>query len=249
MYGKNPIRPPETGDGGTLGVQHIFATIQGEGPYAGVPAVFVRLGGCNLACNFCDTEFESFKQVAIEEIVASVSQLASSPELAKPTIGRSTEQDGFPYNFASQNSGNDEKIITLVVITGGEPLRQPIAPLCEKLLANGFKVQIETNGTLWRPLPEGVEIVCSPKNTGAGYFPLRPDLLARVDAFKFLISAEHPGYRDVADVGQGRKPVFVQPMDEYDDARNAANLTLAVELAQARGYRLSLQLHKIVGIE
>jgi organic radical activating enzyme len=217
MHGKNPIRAPEKGDGSTLDVQHIFPTLQGEGPYAGVPAVFIRLGGCNLACAFCDTEFESFRGVALDEIVAKTKALAGSARL--------------------------------IVLTGGEPFRQPIGPLCEALIAAGFTVQIETNGTLWRELPPEVEIVCSPKNTGNGYFPVRPDLLARINAFKFIISASIPEYNFVGNAGQGRTPVFVQPMDEYDDAKNAANLKLAAELALTHGCRLSLQLHKIVGIE
>jgi organic radical activating enzyme len=58
MRGNNPIRPPEQGDGMILQVKSIFATIQGEGPNVGTPAVFIRLGGCNLACEFCDTSFE-----------------------------------------------------------------------------------------------------------------------------------------------------------------------------------------------
>lgn len=220
MRGTNPIRPPEKSDGRQLQVKSIFPTLQGEGPYAGVPAVFVRLGGCNLACDFCDTAFEDFLPMKLTEIVAKVKKLAVS-------------------------------VRRLVVITGGEPLRQNIVPLCEALIAQGFRVQIETNGTLWQPLPDGVEIVCSPKNTGGGYFPLREDLLPRVNALKFIVSAEHPHYRDVAEVGQGRYgiPVYVQPMDEYDAQKNRANAALAAQLAQAGGYRLSLQLHKILGIE
>lgn len=220
MLGKNPIRGPEKGDGGTLDVQHIFPTLQGEGPYAGVPAIFIRLGGCNLACAFCDTEFESFRNMKLEEILERV------------------------LSFTG-----DRRAFKLIVITGGEPLRQPIGPLCAALVKAGFKVQIETNGTLWRDLPEAVEIVCSPKNTGNGYFPLRPDLRPRVNAFKFIISASRPEYAFVGDAGQGDTPVFLQPMDEYDDAKNAANMKLAAELAQRHGYRLSLQLHKILGIE
>lgn len=53
MFGKNPLRSPDQGPGRDLAVQSIFYTIQGEGPYAGMPAVFIRLAGCNLACTFC----------------------------------------------------------------------------------------------------------------------------------------------------------------------------------------------------
>lgn len=137
----------------------------------------------------------------------------------------------------------------LIVITGGEPLRQPIEALCAALIERGFKVQIETNGTLYRELPQEVDIICSPKNTGVGYFPIRPDLLARINAFKFIISAQLKEYAQVGEVGQGDTPVYVQPMDEQDDAKNAANLALAMELASRYGYRLSLQLHKIIGVE
>ncbi|MDE3061294.1 MAG: 7-carboxy-7-deazaguanine synthase QueE, partial [Pseudomonadota bacterium] len=150
MRGNNPIRPPVQDEGQSLAVKRIFPTLQGEGPYAGHPAVFVRLGGCNLACAFCDTDFEGFATLAVNEIIGEVKRLAEGAR-------------------------------RLVVITGGEPLRQNIVPLCEALLTEGFKVQIETNGTLARPLPENVEIVCSPKNAGNGYFPVREDLLARVD--------------------------------------------------------------------
>ncbi len=225
MFGDNPIRLPEKGDGTLLQVQSIFPTLQGEGPYAGWPAVFIRLGGCNLACDFCDTEFESFTEQPLESLIDTIRQLA---------------QD---------DSG--QRCRHLVVITGGEPLRQNIIPLCEQLLKEGLMVQVETNGTLWRELPESVDIICSPKHTGNGYAPLRADVLERATALKFIISATHDGYTDIADVGQSRTatPVYVQPMDEYDEEKNAANLAHATRLAMAHGYRLSLQLHKIVGIE
>lgn len=219
MFGKNPKRPAINGDGHILAIQEIFATFQGEGPFAGWPAVFIRLGGCNLACDFCDTEFESFYDKPLENILQTVQALA----------------------------GNVRK---LVVITGGEPFRQPITPLCEALLAAGFNVQIETNGTLYRPVPDAVSIVCSPKNQGSGYHSIRKDLLQRVNAFKFIISATHPGYQDVAEVGQStfNIPVYVQPMDEYNAEKNQKNLHYTVELALKQGYRFSLQTHKIAGV-
>ena len=225
MRGTNPIRKPLAHDGSALEVKHIFPTLQGEGPFVGVPSVFVRLGGCNLACSFCDTDFEEFVAVAVAVVVEKVKSRAQNEK--------------------------GERARNLVVITGGEPLRQNIAPLCERLLTEGFQVQIETNGTLWRPLPKGVDIVCSPKNTGGGYFPVREDLLARVNAFKFIISKHDAQYDHVAEVGQSKynTPVYVQPMDEYDEARNAENLALALVLATEHGYRLSLQTHKMLGIE
>lgn len=219
MYGQNPLRPPEKGDGSTLKIVEIFPTLQGEGPFAGHPSVFVRLGGCNLACSFCDTEFESFQDMALDNLLARIAELAGA-------------------------------VRTLVVITGGEPLRQEITPLCRELLARGYRVQIETNGTLWRELPPEVNIVCSPKASKGRYHALRADVLARADALKFIISAHQPEYADVAEVGQAAytMPIYVQPMDEGDETLNAENRARAVALAMEHGYRLSLQTHKLLGI-
>ncbi|MEZ5690969.1 MAG: 7-carboxy-7-deazaguanine synthase QueE [Rickettsiales bacterium] len=225
MHGNNPIRKPKSGDGQYLDIQEIFATLQGEGIYVGMPAVFIRLGGCNLACDFCDTEFESFTELSLNEVLTKVKEL-------------SLNQDG-------------QFVRKLVVITGGEPFRQNIAPLCEQLISSGFKVQIETNGTLCRQLPAEVDIVCSPKNTGQGYAPIREDLLRNLSALKFIISASDGKYKEVVEIGQSKYsiPVFVQPMDEEDVVKNKANTKLALELAIENGYRLSLQTHKILGIE
>ena len=216
MHGTNPKRPPiKAHDGQALDVAAIFHTIQGEGPLAGQPATFIRLGGCNLACDFCDAEFEDYQQMSVEELPGKVEH-------------------------------------SLVVITGGEPLRQNIGPLCEALLAAGRRVQIETNGTLYQELPKEVMVVCSPKNTGSGYAPLRPDVLARVDALKFIISKTHPDYQDMPDwcklSDKVLPPIYLQPMDEADEAKNQANRQHAAELTMRYGVHLSLQLQKILGI-
>lgn len=221
MFGNNPIRKPEKGDGSSLDIQQIFATVQGEGPFAGALSVFVRLGGCNLACHFCDTEFESFGNRLLGDILKNIDEKADS-------------------NGA-----------WLIVITGGEPFRQPIESLCEALLAKGYAVQIETNGTLWRPIPAQVSIVCSPKAPNGRYAPLREDLLERATALKFLVSATDSAYNTVPDVGQSRfsTPVYIQALDEYDPQKNAQNFAYAINLAATQGFKLSVQVHKLIGVE
>ncbi|PCJ26293.1 MAG: radical SAM protein [Rickettsiales bacterium] len=225
MLGDNPKRPPVSGDGNSLFVKKIFKTLQGEGVHAGVPAIFIRLGGCNLACSFCDTEFEDYHSLDLSKILAEISSLRLNDE------GRS--------------------VIDLVVITGGEPFRQQISPLCQGLLALGVKVQIETNGTIYREIPEDAEIICSPKVAGGKYLQVRREMLPRVTAFKFLISCAAGGYALVPELGQREYdiPVFVQPMDEYNDEVNLRNKQLAIDIAINNGYRLSYQLHKVLGIE
>lgn len=222
MFGDNPIRGLFTGDGSELEVKSIFATIQGEGPFAGTPSVFIRLGGCNLDCGFCDTEFEDFQKESVHSIVEKVKLLSLES-------------------------------IKLVVITGGEPFRQPIEKLCDELLETGYKIQIETNGTIYRKIDDRVNIVCSPKASKTGYSRLRSDLLSRLGAIKFLISKYHKYYDTVPDVGQSECKktikIYVQPMDEYDEEKNKANADLTVEIAKAKGYNLSVQIHKYMGIE
>jgi len=224
MFGKNPKRPTEKGNGNELLVQSIFATFQGEGPFVGYPAVFLRLGGCNLACSFCDTEFESFRRMTLKDILEQIEQLAHSD------------------NKRNRN---------LVVITGGEPFRQSIELICSHLVDKNFLVQIETNGTLYRPVHPSVHIICSPKNTGKGYSNIRADLAERVNAYKFIISKTNPHYYNVPEIGQTglNKPVYLQPMDEYNEDKNLQNIKYTVELANIYGARICLQMHKYLGIE
>ena len=129
----------------------------------------------------------------------------------------------------------------------------------ELLLASGYAVQLETNGTLYQPIPEDVVIVCSPK-TGSINLHLAP----RIDALKYVLAAdavdpldglpvnalEHPSMPQLA-----RPPkdfegiIFVQPLDSYDEGANKRNLMAAIKSAKQHGYVLCLQQHKIIGVE
>lgn len=239
MFGRNPIRKRELLDGETLLLQGTpWKTIQGEGPFAGLPATFIRLWGCHLQCFFCDTDFESDQRTW--QVVA----------------------------LAEECSGTN-----LVVLTGGEPLRQNIVPLCRWLLARGHKVQVETAGSFWflGTAPDHltvysefpVSLVVSPKT------PKVHDLISvNACAWKYIISAsmelgledglpitntQHPaGSRPKPlarpPAGTAHEQVYLQPMDEYDVQKNSDNIGRCVELALKYGYRVSLQQHKILKV-
>jgi 7-carboxy-7-deazaguanine synthase len=206
-------------------VKEIFYTLQGEGANAGTPAVFCRFAGCNLwsgreadrataACRFCDTEFVGTDGPGGGRF-ASAAALAQAVEGAWPA---------------------PERRRRLVVCTGGEPLLQLDAPLVAALHARGFRVALETNGTL--PAPEGIDWVCVSPKAGA------PLALARGDELKLVYpqpGAEPERYAQLAFAH-----FFLQPMDGPARAQNTA-AAVAYCLAHP-GWRLSLQTHKVLGI-
>jgi 7-carboxy-7-deazaguanine synthase len=227
-------QPPEkqvpVGVDDTLVVNSIFYTIQGEGIFAGCPAVFIRLAGCNLQCPGCDTEYLARTRMHPAEIEGRVREIAENAH--RP----------------------------LVVITGGEPFRQSIGTLCAFLLFCGYTVQIETNGTLYQPMPydhERLTIICSPK-TGE----VNPKLLPHVDAFKYVLRSnsvcpddglplrvlDHPG-KKVFRAPKGHPAIiYVQPEDEGSEEINKFNLEAAKASCLKHGHVLCLQLHKIIGV-
>jgi 7-carboxy-7-deazaguanine synthase len=144
--------------------------------------------------------------------------------------------------------------------SGAIPFRQNIRPLVEALLGKGLKVQLETNGTLWVDLPDvpALTIVCSPKSTF-----LHPSILPRITAYKYVL-AEGNGAPDdglptvstqkrqektrIARPPEGSE-VYVMPLDEADSTRNEANRRYCVDIAKTFGYKLTLQTHKLLGID
>lgn len=241
MFGSNPVRKQDLTVDGTLAVQEIFHSIQGEGPSAGQPAVFVRFAGCNLRCYFCDTEFES-----------GMGNQMTTPEIIS-AIGNAT-----PYA-----PGEDSRL--LVVLTGGEPLRQNIVPLIKALEGMGAEVEVETAGTLWVPgLGDTcARIVVSPKTA-----KIDPFVRALASAWKYIGRAGElsgvDGLPVMSTQVQGkdamlaRPPaaalkmgrVYLQPMDDRDMAQAAANQNAVLAACLRHGnLRISLQTHKILGVE
>ncbi len=233
MFGKNPLRKLERTAGEALDVQEVFSTIQGEGPYAGLPATFIRLWGCHLKCHFCDTDFES----------------RDNPSL--------------PIRVLLDNASRFNH--RLVVLTGGEPMRQNILPLCDLLHDGGHLVQIETAGSFWFQSDtfktRAPHVVVSPKTNY-----VNPQIEELADAWKYIIDSEDEKDKydglpivdfqrtgnklPLAKPPAGTPPEFiwVQPCDTGDKERNRVNHTICVELAKKYGYRVSIQQHKILGV-
>jgi organic radical activating enzyme len=224
------------GDGESLWVVQgsPFLTIQGEGPHCGHPAVFIRLHGCHLRCFFCDTDFDSAND-----------QRVDIDELCRQVMKiRGTAR--------------------LVVITGGEPMRQNILPLCQMLYGLGFKIQIETSGSYWiKGIDQGVDIVCSPKTP-----TIHPMIYDKADAFKYVIdhAAEYNltdprfGYIPIMATQSGARsarlatpregaPVYLSPCDRYDENSNRLNHLLVATLAMKYNCIAGIQLHKILHLD
>jgi 7-carboxy-7-deazaguanine synthase len=230
------IQKPEKkaiNDGSELAVNSIFYTIQGEGPFAGTPAYFIRLAGCNLQCPLCDTEYTNRKTMHIDKIVTAL-------KLENPTA--------YPK---------------LVVITGGEPFRQKLTPLILLLISKNIHVQIETNGTLFdSALPYGhslLTIVCSPKSGAINKFLMpRVSAFKYVATAESLVGSidglpshalEHPNGNGLARPSADWKgKIYLQAVDEQDVEKNKINEQAVVASCLQYEHILCIQIHKLIGV-
>lgn len=205
-------------------VKEMFLTLQGEGAQTGMAAVFLRFSGCNLwsgreedradaICRFCDTDFVGMDGNG---------------------GGRFADADALADTVARiWGPGLDHR---LVVCTGGEPLLQVDAGLIDALHAGGFRIAVESNGTILAPA--GIDWLCISPKAGSVTVQRSGDELKLV--------YPQPGLLPPKVEGWGFRQFFVQPMDGPDQAQNIA---AAIQwcLANPR-WRLSLQTHKVTGI-
>ena len=249
-------------------VNEIFYSLQGEGRNTGRAAVFVRFAGCNLRCPFCDTEFDTYREMTAEEIIAEVDEC---------------RKDVSPCDAYSK---------PLLVLTGGEPTLQVDEAFVELLHQHGYEVAMESNGIL--PAPKNLDwLTVSPKGREVKAHPSPPKgrdvwidkskcgyecgerrvesgerreergerlpdeikvvfdentptrLPSILSSLEYL--SKHPSLWE----GLGRHPLlYLQPCDTGDAERNAHILHLCIEyIKQHPCWRLSLQTHKLTGIK
>lgn len=87
-----------------LQLSEIFYTLQGEGTWTGTPAVFVRLAGCNLACDFCDTDYSTKFFASVEDVVAKVREVGDGCPMVVLTGGEPLAQTETPALIAALRS-------------------------------------------------------------------------------------------------------------------------------------------------
>ena len=211
-------------------VKEIFYTLQGEGGQAGRPAVFCRFAGCNLwsglerdrataQCRFCDTDF-----------VGTDGQNG----------GKFADAEALAVAITAQWPEAELGADALVVFTGGEPCLQLDTALLDAISAQGFETAIETNGTL--PVPTQIDWICvSPK-------PESTLVQQAGHELKFVYPQEtlSPEQFEHLDF----EHFFLQPMDVDDEAMRWHNIQAAIAYClQNPQWRLSLQTHKIIGLD
>lgn len=194
-----------------------FFTLQGEGPYRGHPAYFIRLAKCNLACSFCDTYFDT----------GDWCNFTSLLEEADTVIDAFFEKNKMPTPAWAKNSPKK----AVLVITGGEPsLQSNLSAFLDKAQHLFQHTQIESNGiSVLSNLPDSTTLVVSPKclekeKKAVRYLEPNIKMLERADCLKFVMSApEDDQYSAYSDIPlwahewatHTGKPVFISPMNLY----------------------------------
>ena len=204
----------------TLKITEMFPSIQGEGLRQGEPTLFIRLSGCNLKCSFCDTKYawKKGQEYSTTQVLDKIKKMKLR----------------FPASW--------------VCLTGGEPMLQDVAPLTRELKSIGFKVQIETNATLFRPLHVDWFTI-SPKPEKYYYAPEYRHMAKEV---KIIVTRDLKLeiIRKLRMEFPLKIPFLLQPQ-----SNRKWSLTLAMKLLRnalkndLQNIRLSIQLHKILGLK
>lgn len=235
-----------------LRVNNLYATIQGEGALAGTPMIVVRMQGCPVGCPFCDTKHTWANLAPLDNanyipLANEHGDLGWRGEHERWTMAQAGELAELVHTENRLLGGR----IKWVMLTGGEPAAQNLAPFISELHRLGYAINLETSGTMIVGIDAPFDfITCSPKIDMPGGMSLKSGAIAKADEIKFVIGKQ----ADVekmdafyAEFGLVLKPNVrksLQPM-----SANPKATAMCVALALHRGWAVSIQTHKIMGID
>ncbi|WP_171736924.1 7-carboxy-7-deazaguanine synthase QueE [Vibrio sp. 99-70-13A1] len=215
----------------------MFETIQGEGVFTGVPAVFVRLQVCPVGCSWCDTKqtWEALEkdQTTLGDIMLKTQDSPTwSPIDAEGIVQEYTRQ-GYTANH--------------IVITGGEPCIYDLVPLTEAFEKIGCKCQIETSGTSEVKATDNTWVTLSPKIAMKGKLPVLVSALVRANEIKHPVGTQ----KDIDQLDElmskaelsEETVIALQPISQKPRATQ-----LCIDTCVKRNWRLSIQTHKYLSI-
>lgn len=230
MVNQQPVVKQVMHPRGMLDLHSLFATIQGEGPFVGIPAVFVRLWGCNLQCPGCDTDYTSAKKTVLPQyIIDEVARLSSPSKLVVFTGGEPLRQNLTPVVNALIELGYHVQVET------NGTLYLPDLPYNSPLFT----------------------VVCSPKagtlnrfiapHIAALKYVVHANMIDPADGLpKRVLGNTVAPARPPADF---EGPIYVQPLDALDVVQNKLNLDAAVRSCLKFGHVLCVQTHKLINLE
>lgn len=218
-------------------INELFETIQGEGSFTGQPSIFIRLQGCPVACSWCDTkhtwEIELSDKVSQNIMLTKAQETSQWAAMTVEQILVLVKEKGFQAKH--------------IVITGGEPCMVNLKPLCNTFELQGYSTQVETSGTFDIRVSDKCWVTVSPKINMRGGYPILNSAMMRANEIKHPIATEQH-VNDLkallAEHSIKNTPIYLQPISQKSRATE-----LAISSCIANNWRLSVQVHKYLGIE
>ncbi|WAF92300.1 7-carboxy-7-deazaguanine synthase QueE [Aeromonas hydrophila] len=219
-------------------INEIFQTIQGEGVFTGLPAIFVRLQGCPVECPWCDTRHtwvvDPAREVGVQAVLDCSNESDGWSKMGTEQILASFQQLGYQARH--------------VVITGGEPCLYDLQDLSAALIEAGYQVQIETSGTSEIQTHEQTWVTVSPKINMKGGLPVLVSALERANEIKHPVATErHVEELDALLATARLRENVVIALQPISQKPRATQLAMATCIA--RNWRLSIQTHKYLDID
>lgn len=196
-------------------VNEIFTSIQGEGADTGMPAVFVRMAGCNMDCSFCDTDYSVKEKLYNDDLIERILD-------------------------ASDN-------LRYVIFTGGEPLTQNIIPIIKYFWIIGYRIGLETNGTIGMDKSTHNMIHSLSLSPKVSRVRLSLDYCTSLKIlYPYLPNITADSFIHYPCVYKG-----IQPVDDTSPEIKQSNFFGALHQVQKLGepWRLSVQMHKLINFK